>query len=126
MNPAKKIRPWMLKKELIVLYYGLRDDRTPIYAKIPAILSVCYLISPIDLIPDFIPFVGYLDDLVIVPLLLNAAIRLLPLPVREASLLKASRNRRKFQFAFVCLIILLTGLLAAIFWWVKTTFFAGR
>ena len=116
----------MLKKELIVLYYALRDERTPLYAKIPAILSVCYLISPIDLIPDFIPFVGYVDDLVIVPLLLNAAIRLLPTPVREASLMKAGRNRRKFQLAFIFLVILLIGLLATIFWWIKTRFFPGH
>jgi uncharacterized membrane protein YkvA (DUF1232 family) len=71
-------RPWMLKKEIMVLYYALQDKRTSLIAKIPAVLSVIYLFSPIDWIPDFIPFFGYIDDIVVVPLLLNLAIRLLP------------------------------------------------
>src|SRR5450755_1305899 len=92
-----KIRPWMLKKEMIILYYGLRDKRTTMIAKLPAIVAVIYLLSPIDLIPDFIPFFGYLDDIIIVPLLLNLAVRLLPRPVREESMLKASGIRKKLN-----------------------------
>ena len=84
----KQIRPWMFRKELIVLYYGLRDKRTSVIAKIPAVLSVLYLLSPIDLIPDFIPFLGYVDDIVIIPLLMNLSIRLLP------AIVEATRSRR--------------------------------
>jgi uncharacterized membrane protein YkvA (DUF1232 family) len=105
----------MIKKEIVVLYYGLRDPRTPFYSKIPALFSILYLLSPVDLIPDFIPLVGYLDDLVIVPLLLNLSIRLLPVPVREDSLLKAAKNKRWLRVAFLMLILLAVGLLAGIF-----------
>lgn len=110
-----KLRPWMLKKEIIVLYYGLRDKRTSGIPKITALLSIVYLLSPIDLIPDFIPFFGYIDDIVIVPLLLNLSIRLLPAQVREESLLKASRSQKKLQGLFILLVILLIALVTGLF-----------
>src|SRR5882762_7541709 len=93
----QKIGPWMLKKEIHILYYGLRDKRTTVVAKLPAILSVIYLLSPIDLIPDFIPFIGYVDDIIIASLLMNLAIKLLPVDVRAESILKARRNQNKFK-----------------------------
>ena len=62
-------------QEIFVLYFGIRDPRTPFHAKLIAWAALAYLLSPIDLIPDFIPVAGYLDDLVIVPLLLHAAFR---------------------------------------------------
>ncbi|HEY4936551.1 MAG TPA: DUF1232 domain-containing protein [Puia sp.] len=112
---SPKIRPWMLRKEIIVLYYGLRDKRTTAIAKLPAIVSVIYLLSPFDLIPDFIPFFGYIDDIVVVPLLLNLSIRLLPRVVREESLLKASRHQKKFQTLIFLVIFLFISLLVGIF-----------
>ena len=114
-----KIRPWMLRKEILILYYGLRDKRTTGLAKLPAIISIIYLISPIDLIPDFIPFFGYLDDIIIVPLLLNLSVRLLPAEVREVSILKASRNQKKFKLLIFLIITLLIGLLAGIFFLIR-------
>jgi uncharacterized membrane protein YkvA (DUF1232 family) len=119
----KKIRPWMLQKEVLILYYGLRDKRTNALAKLPALLSVIYLISPIDLIPDFIPFFGYLDDLIVVPLLLNLSIKFLPRLVREESILKAARNKRKLQFAFILIILGVLVLLTGIFMGIKYAFF---
>jgi uncharacterized membrane protein YkvA (DUF1232 family) len=109
-----KIRPWMLKKEIIILYYGLRDKRTTAIAKLPAIVSIIYLLSPFDLIPDFIPFVGYVDDIIIVPLLLNLAIRLLPRAVREESILKASKHQKKFQWLILLIIFLFIALLVGL------------
>lgn len=114
-----KIRPWMLKKEIIILYYGLWDKRTGLIAKIPALLSVIYLLSPIDLIPDFIPFFGYVDDLVIVPLLLNLSIQLLPAEVRDASISKANRNFYKFKWLALLLILLLIGWFVGIFFLIR-------
>jgi uncharacterized membrane protein YkvA (DUF1232 family) len=113
-----KIWPWMLKKEVIILYYGLRDKRTTAMAKLPVIISIIYLLSPFDLIPDFIPFVGYIDDLIIVPLLLNLAIRLLPGTVREESILKASKQQKKFQWAFLLIIVLFIALLVGILFFI--------
>lgn len=114
-----KIRPWMLKKEIIILYYGLWDKRTNLLARIPALLSVIYLLSPVDLIPDFIPFFGYIDDLVIVPLLLNLSMQLLPAEVREESISKTNRNLYKFKWLAVLLILLLIGWFVGIFFLIR-------
>lgn len=113
----------MLKKEIIILYYAMKDKRTTLLSKIPALVSVLYLLSPIDLIPDFIPFAGYVDDLVVVPLLLNLSIRLLPEEVREESMVLASRNKRKFQLIGVAIIIILLALLTGIFFLFRNLFF---
>ena len=114
----------MLKKEIIILYYTMKDKRTTLLSKIPALVSVLYLLSPIDLIPDFIPFAGYVDDLVVVPLLLNLSIRLLPEAVREESMVRASRNKRKFQLIGVAIIIILLALLTGIFFLFRSLFFS--
>jgi uncharacterized membrane protein YkvA (DUF1232 family) len=114
-----RIRPWMLKKEILILFFALRDRRTTIWAKLPAILSVIYLLSPIDLIPDFIPFFGYIDDIVVVPLLLNVSIKLLPADVREESIIKASRNQNKFKLIITLLIILVIILLVGMFFLIR-------
>jgi uncharacterized membrane protein YkvA (DUF1232 family) len=115
-------RPWMLKKEIIVLYYALQDKRTSLVAKIPAVLSVIYLLSPIDWIPDFIPFFGYVDDIVVVPLLLNLAIRLLPQEVREESLERASKNQKKFVLATILVLLLIISALVGIFFLIRHLF----
>jgi uncharacterized membrane protein YkvA (DUF1232 family) len=114
-----KIRPWMLKKEILILFFGLRDSRTTFSAKLPAILSIIYLLSPIDLIPDFIPFFGYTDDIVIVPLLLNLAIRFLPADVREESIKKAGRNQNKFKWAVILLFLFFILILIGMFFFIR-------
>jgi len=70
-----------LLREVRVLYYVARDPRTPWYAKALAGAVVAYALSPIDLIPDFIPVLGYLDDAVLVPLGIWLAFRLVPAEV---------------------------------------------
>ena len=75
-NFKKSLRA--LKSELAALYLAYRDPRTPWYARVAAILVIAYALSPIDLIPDFIPVLGYLDDLVILPLGIFIAIKLIP------------------------------------------------
>ena len=103
----------------MILYYGFNDKRTSLLAKIPAVLSVLYLLSPIDLIPDFIPFFGYADDLVIVPLLLNLSIRLLPGAVKQESIAKAGRNQRKLRWILALIIVLILGFLTGIFFLIR-------
>ena len=71
----------MLKAQLLTLWFCRSDPGTPWYAKALAALVVAYAFSPIDLIPDFIPVLGYLDDLIIVPLGIYLALRLIPQPV---------------------------------------------
>jgi uncharacterized membrane protein YkvA (DUF1232 family) len=70
-----------LQNETFALYLAARHPRTPWYAKLFVAGVVAYAISPIDLIPDFIPVLGYLDDLVLVPLGIAVAIRMIPPPV---------------------------------------------
>lgn len=70
-----------LKRETYALYLACRDPRTPWYAKIFAGAIVAYALSPLDLIPDFIPVLGYLDDLVLVPLGIVLAMKMVPTPV---------------------------------------------
>lgn len=70
-----------LKRETHALYLACRDPRTPWYAKFFAGAVVAYALSPIDLIPDFIPVLGYLDDLVLVPAGIALALKMIPEPV---------------------------------------------
>jgi uncharacterized membrane protein YkvA (DUF1232 family) len=67
-----------LKAETFALYLAARDPRTPWYAKLLAGGIVAYAVSPIDLIPDFVPVLGYLDDLILIPAGIALAIRLVP------------------------------------------------
>ena len=67
-----------LKLESLTLYYAYKNPRTPWYAKLWGAIVVAYACSPIDLIPDFIPIIGYLDDLVLIPLGMAVAVKLIP------------------------------------------------
>jgi uncharacterized membrane protein YkvA (DUF1232 family) len=73
-----RLRVRELKTQVFALYLAYRDPRTPLYAKIFTACVVAYAFSPIDLIPDFIPVLGYLDDLILVPLGIIIAVRLIP------------------------------------------------
>jgi uncharacterized membrane protein YkvA (DUF1232 family) len=67
-----------LKAETFALYLAARDPRTPWYTKLLVAGIVAYAVSPIDLIPDFVPVLGYLDDLILIPVGIALAIRLVP------------------------------------------------
>ena len=73
-----KQRARALKAETYALYLAYRDPRVPWYAKVLAAVVVAYAFSPLDLIPDFVPILGYLDDLILVPLGIALALRLIP------------------------------------------------
>lgn len=79
-----------LERDTLALYYAYRDPRTPWLARGWAALVAAYALSPIDLIPDFVPVLGYLDDLVLVPLGIVVAVRLIP-----ATVLADSRARAR-------------------------------
>ncbi|WP_102691045.1 YkvA family protein [Rummeliibacillus pycnus] len=83
-----------LKHYLFVLYLSYKDNRTPWYAKIIAICIVAYAFSPIDLIPDFIPILGYLDDLIIVPLGIYIALKLIPSQVINDNMAVAEQVKK--------------------------------
>ena len=73
-----KSRVAVLKENTFALYLASRDPRVPWVAKVVVVFVVAYALSPIDLIPDFIPVLGYLDDLLLLPLGIAIAIRLIP------------------------------------------------
>jgi uncharacterized membrane protein YkvA (DUF1232 family) len=93
----EKAKTWArnLKRDVVALWIAARDPRTPVSAKLVAGAVAAYALSPIDLIPDFIPVLGYLDDLLLVPLGILIAVRLIPAPLmadfRQQALERESR-----------------------------------
>lgn len=84
-----------IKRNVFVLYLAYKDPRVSWYAKLFAVGVVAYAFSPIDLIPDFIPVLGYLDDLIIVPLGITIALKLIPQEVIRDCRDKAEEIRKK-------------------------------
>jgi uncharacterized membrane protein YkvA (DUF1232 family) len=119
---SEYLRQWArtLRRDALALYLAARDPRAPWYAKaVAGCVAVCAL-SPIDLIPDFIPILGYLDDLVIVPLGIWLAIRLIP-PVLLEEQRQAAMARpppRPMSWVGAAIILGLWGLVGgAVVWW---------
>ncbi|MBM6617093.1 YkvA family protein [Bacillus suaedaesalsae] len=109
-----------LKQHLFVLYLSYKDNRVHWYAKLVAVCVVAYAFSPIDLIPDFIPIIGYLDDLIIVPLGITLALKLIPSSVIEENREKAEEIRKtgKPKNWLVAVLFILIWILLA-FWFGK-------
>ena len=109
-----------IKRDVVAVYFAARDPRTPTAARILAIAVAAYALSPIDLIPDFIPIIGYLDDLIIVPLGLLLVIRMLPAEVLIAARLRASEaiaRPRSYAAAAVIIVVWLAAVTAFALWW---------
>ena len=109
-----------LRKNTYALYLASKDPRVPTLAKIFIGLVVAYALSPIDLIPDFIPVIGYLDDLLLLPIGIWVAIRLIPRSVwKECQMLAAERTfnvPRNRHAAIVILTIWAIAIGCFIFW----------
>jgi uncharacterized membrane protein YkvA (DUF1232 family) len=104
---SKVSRKWKWKEQILTLYFGLTDRDAPWIARIPALISLFYLVSPLDLIPDAIPLAGWIDDLIVVPVLLGLSARLLPYPVRQRARAQARRGSGRINlFLFIVGIIL--------------------
>jgi len=86
-----QLKQWAkkLKKQLFILYLAYKDERVSWYTKVFTACVVAYAFSPIDLIPDFIPVLGYIDDIIIVPLGIMLALKMLPISVIEDCTIKA-------------------------------------
>ena len=113
---AWKQRARQLKTETYALYLAYKDPRTPWYARLFAALVVGYAFSPIDLVPDFIPVLGYLDDLILVPLGAALALKMIPPVVIAESREKAREvmsEGKPTSWAAATVIIALWLLLAA-------------
>jgi uncharacterized membrane protein YkvA (DUF1232 family) len=91
MNFFALLEEWArrIKRDAITVYFAARDPRTPVPAKIIAVAVAAYALSPIDLIPDFIPVLGYVDDLLLLPVGIWMVVRILPAEVLVQSRAKA-------------------------------------
>ncbi len=113
-----------LKQLVPHIYLALKHQETPWYAKMFAFITVGYALSPIDLIPDFIPVIGLLDDIIILPVLVGITIRLVPKEIwqeteEQAKALWKTKKPKRWGFAaFVILIyaLLFAYLIKVIFW----------
>lgn len=119
MKPTKEWRQRVkrLKTETYALYLAYKDPRTPWYARLFAACVVGYAFSPIDLIPDFIPVLGYLDDLVLVPLGVALALKIIPAPVVadcRARAQQAAHDARPANWLAAVIVLAIWLLLAAL------------
>jgi uncharacterized membrane protein YkvA (DUF1232 family) len=103
-----------LRDEVYALFLSFRDKRMPWYAKVFIIAIVAYALSPIDLIPDFIPVLGYIDDLIIVPAGVYLALRMVPAEIREVYRQKAAdvkvNSKAKWSAAAVIIVVWMLAL----------------
>ena len=125
INSAKQ---WArsIKRDVLALWIAARDPRTPVAAKMVAGVVAAYALSPIDLIPDFIPVLGYLDDLLIVPLGILLAIRMIPAHLmQEFRDTAALQGRRPASRASLVAIVLIWLAVAALSAWIAHGYFYG-
>jgi uncharacterized membrane protein YkvA (DUF1232 family) len=108
-----------IKRDVLALWIAARDSRVPWYAKALAMAIAAYALSPIDLIPDFIPVLGYLDDLVIVPLGILLVVALIPgalmVEFRQQAATLAAKPRS--TVAAVVIVLIWIAAMILVVWW---------
>jgi uncharacterized membrane protein YkvA (DUF1232 family) len=119
LTKLASIKRWAraMKRDVVALWLAARDPRVPWYAKAVAGAVAAYALSPIDLIPDFIPVIGYVDDLVIVPLGILLAVKLVPVELMaefRAEAIRRSKPASRAGLAFILAVWALAAL--ALFW----------
>ena len=123
-----KARAAELKREVLAIYLAAKHPRTPWYAKALLVAIVAYVLSPIDLIPDFIPVLGLLDDAIIVPLGIALAVRLTPAPLWQQILREAEASPLRLPRSWwgLALIAAIWVTLLALIVWALWRWGAGR
>jgi uncharacterized membrane protein YkvA (DUF1232 family) len=127
LSISSRLKHWahIARRDLHAIYLAARDPRVPWHAKAVAAFVAAYAFSPIDLIPDFVPVLGYLDDLIIVPLGILLAVHLIPPEIlaehRATAELATPRPVSKFGAAAIILIWLLLAIAAG---WLAYRYFA--
>jgi uncharacterized membrane protein YkvA (DUF1232 family) len=116
MNLIEKLKRWAtsLKQKIVMLWFATKNPQTPWLPKVICIFIVAYALSPIDLIPDFIPILGFVDEIILLPMLIWVAIKLIPQSILDESLNQAkawaTQNQSKPKS--------LLGLLVVVIIWV--------
>lgn len=118
MKPGLKNWAQLVKRDVHALYLASKDPRVPWYAKALAVVIAGYALSPIDLIPDFIPVFGYVDDLVLIPIGIWLVIRLIPpdIMAEHRELAAAQKERRVNRSAAFVIVALWIGSIALCGW----------
>ena len=113
-----KERARSLQRDTVAVWFAAKDKRTPWYARALAVLVTAYALSPVDLVPDFIPVLGYLDDLVLIPAGIALTLKLIPAEVMADARLKAEASLAKPATWWMTALIILVwiSLLALIAW----------
>ena len=113
-----------IKRDVMALWIAARDPRTPFAAKLAAGAVAAYALSPIDLIPDFIPVLGYLDDLLIVPLGIWLVVKMIPAPLMAEYRAQASQLSRPRSIAgLIAILVIWLAVAAAAGWWAWRWFY---
>ena len=114
-----KERAASLKREIPAVFLALKDEKTPLSAKILAAVTVAYALSPVDLIPDFVPVLGYLDDVLVLPALIALTVRRIPPEVLASCRERAEgmwQNGRPKKWYFALPVVGVWLLLALLLW----------
>ena len=123
MSIIERIKTWArrIKRDAVTLWFAYRDPRTPWAVKALCIFVVGYALSPIDLIPDFIPVLGYLDDAILLPGLIWLAVRLLPQEVlsdcrERAEARMQQQGKRPTSKVGAVIVVLIWVLVSSLAW----------
>ena len=127
MTIVAAITAWArrIKRDVVMLWFARRHPDTPVLAKALCIFAAAYALSPIDLIPDFIPVLGYVDDALLLPALIWLAVRLLPAHVIDACRLQAQqwmdqeKSRPASYAGAVVIVVIWIGML----YWITSRYF---
>lgn len=127
----QRLKRWAatLKREVMALWFACRDSRTPWYARVLTMLIVAYALSPIDLIPDFIPVLGYLDELILLPIGIYLVLKLVPADAmadaraRAQSWVESRQPKPRNWIAAAAIVLVWVVVLWAAFLLVWPTFF---
>lgn len=126
MFKSERLKTWarQIKRDGVTLWFASKNPRTPWYAKALVVLVVAYALSPIDLIPDFIPVLGYVDDVLLLPILIWLTIKLLPPDVISDCRLRADEwmrekgSKPRSRLGAILIVTVWVSIAAAAwFWW---------
>lgn len=128
MNTSKSLKAWAkrIKRDGVTLWFAGKHPRAPWHAKALGLLVVAYALSPIDLIPDFIPVLGYLDDVLLLPVLIWLAIRLLPPDVlaecrgQADEWMRMKGSKPSSRLGAILVVVLWIAIGAAAWGWLKS------
>lgn len=128
MSVVHQLRRWAkgVKRDGITLWLAGKHPGTPWYAKALGLFVVGYALSPIDLIPDFIPVLGYVDDVILLPALIWVAVRMIPLPVLDEcrvqadEWIRAAGSRPESRVGAAVIVALWVAAGIALGWWLLT------